>query len=55
MKIKSYKCVSCGHDDFYFKGSNGKTMNAVGIYCSYCGKWFKWADKWEKNLMRRDD
>lgn len=45
MKIKDYKC-KCGHDDFFFadKGSQ------KGIYCSYCGKWFKWADKDEQNL-----
>ena len=45
MKIKDYKC-KCGHDDFFFIG-NGISM---GIYCSYCGKWFKWADKNERNL-----
>ena len=53
MKIKNYKCT-CGCKDFYFKESNGKTINTVGIYCSYCGKWFKWADKWEKNLQYKD-
>lgn len=45
MKIKDYKC-KCGHNDFFFadKGSQ------KGIYCSYCGKWVKWADKDERNL-----
>lgn len=45
MKIKDYKC-KCGHNDFFFadKGSQ------KGIYCSYCGKWLKWADKDEQNL-----
>lgn len=45
MKIKDYKC-KCGHDDFFFV-ENGNNM---GIYCSYCGKWTKWADKDERNL-----
>lgn len=48
MKIKDYKC-KCGHDDFFFadKGNN------KGIYCSYCGKWLKWADKDEQNLIMK--
>ena len=46
MKIKSYKCT-CGHDDFFFADKGNQT----GIYCSYCGKWLKWADKDEKNLQ----
>ena len=45
MKIKDFKC-KCGHDDFFFS-DNGKQ---TGIYCSYCGKWLKWANKDEKNL-----
>lgn len=50
MKIKDYKC-KCGHDDFFFadKGSQ------KGIYCSYCGKWYKWADHDEQNLAMRDN
>lgn len=48
MKIKDYKC-KCGHNDFFFadKGSQ------KGIYCSYCGKWLKWADKDEQNLRMK--
>lgn len=50
MKIKDYKC-KCGSDDFFF-AENG---NSIGIYCSYCGKWKKWADKDERNLsMKRE-
>lgn len=50
MKIKDYKC-RCGHDDFFLSTpENCIGENHVGIYCSYCGKWFKWADKDEKNL-----
>lgn len=50
MKIKDYKC-KCGHSDFFFadKGSQ------KGIYCSYCGKWFKWADKDEQNLAMKQE
>jgi len=50
MKIKDYKC-KCGHNDFFFadKGSQ------KGIYCSYCGKWFKWADKDEQNLVMKQE
>ena len=45
MKIKDYKCT-CGRDDFFFKGVG----NHLGIFCSHCGKWLKWADKNERNL-----
>lgn len=50
MKIKDYKC-KCGCNDFFFadKGSQ------KGIYCSYCGKWFKWADKDEQNLAMKQE
>lgn len=50
MKIKNYKC-RCGQDDFFLSTpENCIGENHVGIYCSSCGKWFKWADKDEKNL-----
>lgn len=45
MKIKDYKC-KCGHNDFFFADKN----NQKGIYCTYCGRWLKWADKDEQNL-----
>lgn len=50
MKIKDYQC-KCGHSDFFFadKGSQ------KGIYCSYCGKWLKWADKNEQNLSMKQE
>ena len=50
MKIKDYKC-KCGHNNFFFadKGSQ------KGIYCSYCGKWLKWADKDEQNLAMKQE
>lgn len=51
MKVKNFRCVNCKHNDFKFK-ANQNNPNVIGIYCAYCGKWFKWADKNEKNLMR---
>ena len=48
MKIKDYKC-KCGHNNFFFADKG----NQKGIYCSYCGKWFKWADKDEQNLTMK--
>ena len=50
MKIKDYKC-KCGCDDFFFADKG----NQNGIYCSYCGKWFKWADKDEQNLRMKQE
>jgi hypothetical protein len=48
MKIKDNKC-KCGNDDFFFADKGNQT----GIYCSYCGKWLKWADKDEQNLRMK--
>jgi len=48
MKIKEFRC-KCGHDNFFFADKG----NQIGIYCSYCGKWFKWADKDEQNLRMK--
>lgn len=50
MIIKDYKC-SCGHNDFFFNSKG----NQKGIYCSYCGKWLKWADKNEQNLRYKTE
>lgn len=50
MIIKDYKC-KCGHDDFFFADKG----NQKGIYCSYCGKWLKWADKDEQNLSMKQE
>jgi len=47
MKIKNYRC-RCGNDDFFLADEKNQT----GIYCTNCGKWFKWANKDEKNLMK---
>lgn len=48
MIIKDYKC-SCGSKQFNFYP---KTGTRIGIYCSVCGKWLKWANKNEKNLIK---
>lgn len=48
MKIKDYQC-KCGCNDFFFADKG----NQKGIYCSYCGKWLKWADKDEQNLRMK--
>ena len=50
MKIKDFKC-KCGHNDFFFANKG----NQKGIYCSYCGKWLKWADKDEQNLAMKQE
>ena len=46
MKIKDYKCVKCGKDDFIMINRN---MH-VGIHCKYCGAFLKWANKDERRL-----
>lgn len=50
MKIKDYKC-KCGENDFFFDDKGNQT----GIYCSYCGKWLKWADKDEQSLRMKQE
>ena len=50
MKIKAYRC-RCGSKDFF---TLKKSESQVGIYCQSCGKWYKWADKNEKNLIMRE-
>ena len=57
MKIKDYICEKCGRNDFIlrdrscFYGLKPIKVNHYGIYCSYCGKWLKWADKNERILF----
>lgn len=50
MEIKDYQC-KCGHNNFLFANKG----NQKGIYCSYCGKWYKWADKDEQNLAMKQE
>lgn len=50
MKIADYKC-KCGSDDFFLGTSLNDSDMHVGIYCNKCGKWLKWANKNERNLL----
>ena len=50
MKLKDYKC-KCGYNDFFFVDKG----NQKGIYCTNCGKWLKWADKDEQNLVMKQE
>ena len=50
MKIKDYKCPECKSDDFFFLEAGPH----IGIYCKTCGRFLKWADKNEKNLIKLD-
>ncbi len=50
MKIKDYTC-KCGNSDFFFADKGTQK----GIYCSYCGKWLKWANKDEQNLAMKQE
>ena len=49
MKIKDYKCKKCRRNNFLLEHSGPH----YGIYCSYCGRWYKWADKSEVGLFYR--
>ena len=50
MKIKNYTC-KCGCDDFFFIKKNTQ----IGIYCTKCGKWLKWASHDERSLSQLMD
>lgn len=50
MQIKDYRC-KCGCNDFFFLDK----CNQKGIYCTDCGRWFKWADKDEQNLAMKQE
>ena len=39
-------CKNCNGTDFGFLQKGAQ----LGIYCSRCGRWLKWADKNEQNL-----
>lgn len=54
MKIKDYKCISCGSPEFYIE-VNKNVDNAAGLYCSYCGRFYKWLNKDEKRLCERSE
>lgn len=50
-KMKDYIC-KCGCNTFIVKRitKNGVASH-TGLYCSYCGKWYKWLNKDERNLV----
>lgn len=51
MKIADYKC-KCGCDDFFLGVPLNDTNSMhIGIYCNKCGRWLKWANKNERNIM----
>lgn len=51
MKIKKFKCINCGGNDFIFMPAS-HNPNVIGIYCRACGRFMKWANKDEKNIMK---
>lgn len=48
MVIPKVKC-ECGCENVYFIEHKYST-NVLGIYCTKCGRWIKWANKAEKRL-----
>ena len=50
MIISKVKC-DCGCENVYFM-ENPNSINVLGIYCTMCGRWIKWANKVEKRLYR---
>lgn len=51
MKLNNYKCLNCGNDTFM----TIKKPPHIGIYCSQCGRFFKWANKDDKNLIMKGE
>ena len=41
------KICKCGSTQFFVKGKT----NHYGLYCLECGKWQKWLNKNERNLI----
>ena len=46
MKINNYRCV-CGNSSFFVK----EVPPHKGLYCDRCGKFFKWLNKNESQLV----
>ena len=51
MKVANYQCNKCGCEDMFVK----KSGNQSGLYCSSCGKWYKWLSKNELNVIENLD
>ena len=47
MTINKYRC-HCGSSRFYVR----EVKPHVGLYCERCGKFFKWLNKDEVNLVK---
>ena len=52
FESESVRYIFIPIEEFFLILITSNNSNVIGIYCSRCGKWFKWADKDEKNLMR---
>ena len=52
MTIKDYKCPRCQCHELYFARLDERK---VGLYCTQCAKWLKWADKEERKRMNLPD
>ena len=50
-KMFDHACKKCGCCDFGFLSKG----NQLGIYCSRCGRWLKWADEDEQNLAMKQE
>ena len=48
FELNDIKC-KCGNNKFFFKHNK---MH-IGVYCSKCGCWVKWASKNEKNIAEQ--
>lgn len=47
------QCVSCGSSDVFLREKSTKTGVSVGLYCLYCGRWYKWVGKAELGTLTR--
>lgn len=45
-----YKECKCGSTEFFVE----KNGNQTGLYCSKCGRWFKWLTKDEIRLFKHN-
>jgi len=45
----SIKCPQCGSTELFLKSKG----SALGAYCVNCGRWIKWVNKKEENLIRQ--
>lgn len=48
IEINDYRCPKCGKKKFFLRE---KDKDHMGIYCSSCGRYLKWANHDERNLI----